>query len=92
MLTMNVYYRCKPGMRGDFMKALEEIGAGAKSRAEVGNSKYDYFLSADDEDLVLLVEKWDNEEVLKAHTQTAHFQLLAGLKDRFVETIEIEKF
>lgn len=91
MLTMIVYYHCKKGMRDGFMEALKVNDVAAKSCAEKGNHQYDYFRSEKDEELVLLIEKWDSEEIQKIHMETEHFKLLGGLKAEFVESVEIEK-
>jgi quinol monooxygenase YgiN len=73
MFLLNVYYTAKPGKREDFLKALYDANIPQLCRKEDGNSQYDYFLSKESTDLVLLVEKWDDANAqAKALRGTAH--------------------
>ena len=60
MVVLNVTYKCKTGMREEFLKAIMAEGIGAACQAEAGNFKYDYYRSVDDDDELLLVEKWQD--------------------------------
>ena len=64
MLTWNVTYHCKPGQREAFHRELCAIGARETSIGEKGNHKYDYYFDAQDPDVLLLLELWDDQEVL----------------------------
>ena len=92
MKVLNVYYITKPGMRDDFYKAVTESQVPEKSRAEEGNIKYDYYFSTDDENEVLLIEHWKDEEAFEFHTQQAHFKGLQSIKAEYVEDVRIDKF
>ena len=63
MIVLNVHYKCKPGKREAFLHAIRAEGLDAASRAEAGNLQYDYYLSADGSDNLLLVEKWQDAVV-----------------------------
>ncbi len=92
MIVLNVYYEAKPGKREEFHKAVEESGIAKASRGEAGNRKYDYFRAADDPDLMLLVEHWEDEEAFQFHTQQSHFKALRELKAKYVENTTIMRF
>lgn len=92
MITLNVTYKCKPGMRDAFFGALESEGLGEACRNEDGNFKYDYYFHTTDKDELLLVEKWRDAEVLAIHGQMPHFKRIGELKQEFVEETIIEKF
>ncbi len=91
MLTMIVYYHCKAGARNEFVKEIAAADIAAKCQAENGCKQYDFFLPLNDDDTLLLVEKWESEEAQKIHMTTPHFQLLSSLKERYVERVGIEK-
>ncbi len=91
MLTMIVYYHCKKGFRNDFVKEIAAADIASKCQAENGCKQYDYFLPLNDDDTLLLVEKWESEEAQKIHMTTPHFQQLSSLKERYVERVGIEK-
>lgn len=92
MIILNVTYKCKPGMREKFVEAIKAEGIDAASRAEAGNFKYDYYMSVDNSDELLLVEKWQDTEVLAAHGKQAHFARLGQIKAEYVEDTVIERY
>ena len=82
----------KDGKRDEFYKAIMENGIAAASRAEEGNEKYDYYLSPENENELLLIELWASAEAVRAHGQTPHFQQLAELKQAYVEDTVIRRY
>lgn len=68
--------KMKPGMRDGFIRdALECAKATYK---EKGCVRYDYLLTPDDENGVLVLEEWENMECAFAHMETEHFKLIVG--------------
>lgn len=92
MIVLNVHYKCKPGMREAFLHAIRAEGLAAASRAEAGNLQYDYYLSAEGSDDLLLVEKWQDAEALAKHGKQPHFARLGELKPQYVSDTQIERF
>ena len=92
MIVLIVTYKCKPGMREKCLEAIKAEGLDAGARAEAGNIKYDYYMSAEDENEMLLVEMWRDEEAIAFHNEQDHFKRLVELKDDFVEKTTIEKY
>ena len=52
---VEVHYFVKDGKRGEFYRTILERGIAAASRAEAGNEKYDYYLSPENENELLLI-------------------------------------
>ena len=92
MIVLNVTYKCKPGMREEFLETIQSEGIDEASRSEKGNLKYDYYLPFDGGDDLLLVEKWKDVTALAAHGKTAHLRRLAELKPLYVNETVIERF
>lgn len=92
MIVLNVTYKCKPDLRGEFLEAIMTEGIDAASRAEAGNIKYDYYTPVDNSDELLLVEKWRDADALKEHSAQPHFLRLGELKPAFVLDTVIERF
>ena len=92
MIVLNVTYKCKPDMRGDFLEAIYTEGIDIACRAEGGNIKYDYYTPLDGSDDLLLVEKWRDKDALAVHGKQSHFARLGELKSEFVTETIIEKF
>lgn len=91
MLNMVVYYHCKRGLRGEFINALERENLAKLCRAEHGCVQYEYFIPLEDADTLLLLEKWETEDAQSVHVTMPHFKVLSGLKEQFVERVEIER-
>ena len=92
MIVLNVTYKCRPGRREDFLRAIGAEGIDAASRAEEGNLKYDYYLAVDDSDGLLLVEKWRDEAALADHRLLPHFARLGQIKPMYVADTIIERY
>ena len=91
MIVLNVTYKCKSEMRGDFLKAILAEGIDAACRAEAGNLKYDYYIPTDGSGDLLLVEKWRDADALAAHGRQPHLARLGELKSVYVTDTVIER-
>ena len=92
MLVYNVTFRCKPGMRETFLHAVRSEGIDAAARAEAGNLQYDWFRSAENDDDLLLIEKYADEAAVGVHVRQAHVARLVELKERYVDELILEKY
>ena len=92
MIVLNVTYKCKPDLRAECLEAILAEGINVASRAEAGNLKYDYYIPYDASDDLLLIEKWTDEDALKAHAETPHYARLKELKPAYVTDTLVERF
>ena len=91
-IILHVYYRCKSGVAQDFVRAIKESGAQDLVRAEDGCIQYDYTLSLEEPDTVVLLEKWRDSDALAAHMQQPHMETIKELKSRFALDTVIERY
>ena len=92
MIVLNVTYKCKDGMRDEFLEAIMAEGIDIACRAEDGNFKYDYYMSVQEDNEMLLVEHWRDADALAAHQDQAHFKRLGEIKNEFVDETILEKY
>ena len=92
MLVFNVTFRCKPGMREMFLNAIRTEGIDAAARAEAGNLQYDWYIAADSESELLLVEKYRDADAVAAHVRQPHTARLVELKEAYVADMVLEKY
>ena len=92
MLVFNVIFRCRPGMRSEFLEKLKAEGIDAASRAEAGNLQYDYFLAADSDTDLLLIEKYRDDAAVAAHVRQPHVARMVELKEAYVTDLILERF
>ena len=89
---LNVTYTMKPGLRAEFLREVSEHGIQEAVRREAGCLQYDYFLSVDDPDKLLLVERWTERKAQEDHMTQPHMVPLKEIKERCVADSLVEKF
>ena len=87
-----VTYTLKHGMRQRFLDEEYAEGIPQKVLEEDGCLRYEYCLSVDDEERLLLIEKWQSEQQQKKHLAQAHMQALKMIKERYVLDTKVEMF
>ena len=88
-LTLYVRYLAKPGCRETFLRQLTTLGVIDAIRREDGCLRYDYFLSVQNADEILLVEQWETEEQQQIHLRTPHMDQLRRLKSEYVADAQL---
>ncbi len=90
-LTLHVNYTAKPGCREQFVRQIVSRGILSAIRAEDGCRKYDYYFSAQDENEVLLVERWESEAQQRIHMTQPHMADLRALKEEYIASVTLVK-
>ena len=88
-LTLYVRYLAKPGCRETFLRQLTTQGVIDAIRLEDGCLRYDYFLSVQNADEILLVEQWQTDEKQQAHLRAPHMDRLRRLKSEYVADAQL---
>ena len=91
-LTINIYYTGKNGSARAFAKEMVESGLVERIRNEEGNLKYEYFFPMDDEETVLLIDRWKNEDAIEKHHKTEMMSEIAKLRDKYNIHMRVEQF
>ena len=91
-MVLHVYYTCKPGMAVAFILSLKESGLQEKIRAEDGCLQYDYCLSYEQKDTVVLLEHWRDEAAQAAHMAQPHMADVRRLKAAYTIDTRLERF
>lgn len=91
MLKLSVNYFAKPARREEFLRRIVEGGILAAIRAEEGCLRYDYYLSCQNEDEILLLEEWDTAEHQRIHMEQEHMKRLRVIKDDCIADTQLHK-
>lgn len=83
-IILHVTYTCRPGQAGPFVKALRDSGLQAAVRAEEGCLQYDYHISCEAPDTVVLIEGWRDAAALAAHQRQPHMAEIQAVKEPYV--------
>ena len=92
MVVLNAVYKCKEGMKDEFPEIIKAEGIDSASRSETGNIKYDYYTAVDDQNELLLIEKWQDADAFASHSVQPHFAKLGQLKARYVVNTTVDKY
>ena len=90
-LTLLVTYTALPGQRDAFLQELTESGLPERVRRENGCLKYDYYRSVDDENQILLVERWNSAAAQTVHLAKPHMLPLVSLKKKYIASTDVVK-
>ncbi len=66
-ITVNLYYTGENGSARQFAEEMVSRGIVEAIRAQEGNERYEYFFPMEDEETVLLIDRWKNQEALDIH-------------------------
>ena len=84
MYTIYVKFQCHPKKREAFIQKMQETGILAAIRAEDGCKMYDYYLSAENPDTILLIEQWASKEHQQVHMTQPHMAQMREFKDDYI--------
>lgn len=90
-LTLHVTYTAKPGCREQFVRQIVTEGILTAIRSEEGCLMYDYYFSAQDENVVLLIERWESEAYQRVHMQQPHMAALRKIKESYIDSVRLVK-
>lgn len=92
MLVLNVIFKCAPGTREELRDLIRAEGIDTDSRNEEGNFKYEFFMSTEDPNDILLIEFWKDVDAWMYHRTLPHYAKLDELKKGRVLSAEIRKY
>ena len=92
MITVNLYYTGSNGNARKFAEEMESSGTADKIRAEKGNVRYEYFFPMNDSETVLLIDAWENQEVIDEHHASPMMKIIADLRDKYDLHMRAERY
>ena len=91
-LTLYVRYTAKDGCREAFVREIVEAGILTLIRQEPGCLAYDYYFSAQDENELLLIERWESAAHQRVHMEQPHMDAVRAAKAQYIDSTELGKF
>ena len=91
-VTVNIYYS---GVNGNARKFAEEMvssGIVNDIRAQDGNLKYEYFFPMDDEETVLLIDSWENQQSIDIHHASPMMAKIIALREKYDLHMKVERY
>lgn len=91
-ITVHIYYTGENGSAKAFVKEMLTSGLVDEIRKEKGNRRYEYFFSVEDEETVLLVDSWDNQEAIDLHHASSIMDKITELRIKYHLHIKVERY
>lgn len=85
-------YTVKPGMMQQMVEELNATGAEGMFRSLPGNVMFQYAVAAGDPDTFILIDAWEDEAALQAHTVCDAMPLWHAVKDKYIIDKVIRRF
>ena len=90
--TINIYYTGTNGSAKEFAKEMTQSGIVSEIRSKKGNLRYEYFTPIDDEETVLLIDSWENQEALDEHHESNTMNKIMELRNKYDLHMKVERY
>lgn len=92
MITVIIKYFGNNGNAKKFMNEMIDNKIVEKIRNEKGNLGYEYFLPIEDDNYVLLMDSWDNQEALDNHHKLPIMKEIIKLREKYDLHMTVNKY
>ncbi len=91
-ITINIYYSGTNGNARKFAEEMLSSGLVNEIRAEKGNLKYEYFSQLNDNETILLVDSWENQQALDIHHKSPMMKRIIVLREKYDLHMRVERY
>ena len=91
-ITVNIYYTGEKGNARKFADEMEKTGVAGRIRNEEGNLRYEYFYPKNDEETVLLIDSWEDQEAIDRHHESPMMQEIMKLREKYDLHMRVERY
>ena len=91
-IIVNLRYTGKNGSARAFAEEMTASRTVEAILKENGNLRYEYYLSFDDPETVLLVDEWEDQEAIDRHHASPMMQKIAELRDKYDLHMTVERY
>lgn len=92
MLTILIRYKGSNGSARKFVNEMISSGIVEQIRKEQGNLRCEYFFPQNDDETVLLVDSWINQEALDEHHKLPLMNKIKQLREKYDLHMDVEKY
>ncbi len=91
-ITVNIYYTGENGNAKKFAEEMVSSGVVRDIRAEAGNLRYDYFFPMQEEETVLLIDSWKDQQSLDVHHTSPMMKTIMQLREKYDLHMKVERY
>lgn len=91
-ITVNIYYSGEGDSARKFAEEMISSGTVDAIRKEDGNLRYEYFFPMNDENTVLLIDSWKDQESIDVHHQSEMMNVIFQLREKYDLHMKVERY
>ena len=91
-ITLNLRYKGKNGAARRFAEEMVSTGTVDAIRGEEGNLRYEYFVSMDDPETVLLIDSWKDQSAIDTHHASPMMGTITKLREKYDLHMTVERY
>lgn len=92
MITINIYYKGTNGSARRFTDEMDQSGTTDAIRAEKGNIRYEYFFPKNDQETVLLIDSWEDQDAIDRHHASPMMKTISDLREKYDLHMTVERY
>ena len=89
---MNIYYKGQNGSAKEFANEMISSGLVEEIRNKEGNLKYEYYEPLEDNETILLIDSWKDQESLDKHHKSETMNKIIELRNKYDLHMLVEKY
>ena len=90
--TINIYYTGSNGSAKIFAEEMISSGIVDEIRSKKGNLRYEYFSPLNDNETILLIDSWENQEALDEHHKSETMNKIMKLRNKYDLHMKVERY
>ena len=90
--TINIYYTGSNGSAKQFAEEMISSGIVDEIRSKKGNLRYQYFSPLNDNETILLIDSWENQEALDEHHKSETMNKIMELRNKYDLHMKVERY
>ncbi len=91
-VTVNIFYSGKNGNAKKFVEEMISSGTVESIRKEEGNLRYEYFIPLEDEETVLLIDSWKDQNAIDVHHASKMMDVITNLREKYDLHMRVERY
>ena len=91
-ITINIHYYGKNGNAKKFAQEMMMTGVVDSIRKEAGNLKYEYYFSMEDEETLLLIDSWKDQNAIDQHHASPMMEQIIKLREKYDLHMRVERY
>ena len=92
MITILIRYKGINGNAKKFSNEMITSGIVNQIRLEEGNLRYEYYFPLEDDESVLLVDSWINQDAIDIHHRLPLMNKIKELREKYDLHMDVEKY